>query len=301
MYTNFFGNYLLHKDIITRQQLLAAMSVYSTSHVKLGTLAIHSGYITVEQAEDISQKQMQENKYFGELAVELGYMTQEQLYSLLSHQAPDYMLMGQILVDQGALTLEKMTAYVDEYSNSYHLEANFATGSSKGIMQCFMDDMDLALDTTQKDYLSIYLLLLLHSFTRFIGDDFSPLDIYRVTDLGTDCLVEQNMDFPYFSAVNALNMEPETAAAFASRFTKEEFPEYNPGALAALQDFLHIQNGLFAVDVFSECGVEVTLQTPMENDFITAYDKATYILPLLYSFGTVQFIFSVIPKEEDAE
>lgn len=39
MYTQFFGNYLLEKDIITTEQLLDALQEQSKVHLKLGTLA----------------------------------------------------------------------------------------------------------------------------------------------------------------------------------------------------------------------------------------------------------------------
>ena len=53
MYTQFFGNYLLEKDIITTEQLLDALQEQSKVHLKLGTLAIHEGYMTAGEVDNI--------------------------------------------------------------------------------------------------------------------------------------------------------------------------------------------------------------------------------------------------------
>ena len=46
MHTQFFGNFLLNKGIITPEQLIEALKVQSSTHKKFGTLAIHSGYMS---------------------------------------------------------------------------------------------------------------------------------------------------------------------------------------------------------------------------------------------------------------
>ena len=45
MYTQFFGNYLISNGYITQEQLFSAMRRQGTKHMKLGTLAIHAGYM----------------------------------------------------------------------------------------------------------------------------------------------------------------------------------------------------------------------------------------------------------------
>ena len=45
MYTQFFGNYLLANGYVTRDQLFSAMRQEADQHMKLGTLALHAGYM----------------------------------------------------------------------------------------------------------------------------------------------------------------------------------------------------------------------------------------------------------------
>ncbi len=79
---NFFGNYLLEKDIITTEQLLDALQEQSKVHLKLGTLAIHEGYMTAGEVDNIIIMQTHQDKKFGELAIEEGYLTEEQVNAL---------------------------------------------------------------------------------------------------------------------------------------------------------------------------------------------------------------------------
>ena len=44
MYAQFFGNYLLSHGI-TKEQLMHAMQEANNEHPKLGTLAMHAGYM----------------------------------------------------------------------------------------------------------------------------------------------------------------------------------------------------------------------------------------------------------------
>ena len=53
MYTQFFGNYLLANGYVTRDQLFSAMRQEADQHMKLGTLAIHAGYMNAAQVDDV--------------------------------------------------------------------------------------------------------------------------------------------------------------------------------------------------------------------------------------------------------
>ena len=49
MYTQFFGNYLLANGYVTRDQLFSAMRQEADQHMKLGTLALHAGYMNADR------------------------------------------------------------------------------------------------------------------------------------------------------------------------------------------------------------------------------------------------------------
>ena len=70
MYTQFFGNYLLANGYVTRDQLFSAMRQEADQHMKLGTLAIHAGYMNAAQVDDVVIHQTHQDNRFGELAID---------------------------------------------------------------------------------------------------------------------------------------------------------------------------------------------------------------------------------------
>ena len=62
MYTQFFGNYLLANGYVTRDQLFSAMRQEADQHMKLGTLALHAGYMNAAQVDDVVIHQTHQDK-----------------------------------------------------------------------------------------------------------------------------------------------------------------------------------------------------------------------------------------------
>ena len=78
MYAQFFGNYLLSHGI-TKEQLMHAMQEANSEHPKLGTLAMHAGYMSASEVDRVIIMQTHEDKRFGELAIREGYLTEAQV------------------------------------------------------------------------------------------------------------------------------------------------------------------------------------------------------------------------------
>ena len=94
MYAQFFGNYLLSHGI-TKEQLMHAMQEANNEHPKLGTLAMHAGYMSASEVDRVIIMQTHEDKRFGELAIREGYLTEAQVTELLQTQNPNFLLLGQ--------------------------------------------------------------------------------------------------------------------------------------------------------------------------------------------------------------
>lgn len=90
MYSQFFGSYLLRRDAITPEQLTHAISQLSAAHIKLGTLAMHKGYMVASEVDEVCFLQTREDRRFGEIAIERGYLTEDQVRELLKTQIPDF-------------------------------------------------------------------------------------------------------------------------------------------------------------------------------------------------------------------
>lgn len=293
MYAQFFGNYLLSKHAVSTEQLVRAIEEQHTKHIKIGTLAVYAGLMDTSQIDKILIRQTHENKRFGELAIDEGYLTKEQVDELLSQQVPIYLLMGQCLVENGALTeaeLDELIASYQKENELYQLEADSMQQEN---LQTLIHDLFLISFEDIPDYLLQYLTLLFNNLIRFVGEDFTPLNPTTcqeyVSNHGSSQIINGD-----FSLTSYLDLDEEASIAFASRYAKEDFEEFDEYVQASIEDFLNLQNGLFNVNISNERNIELLLNPPvaLENTYITSSSEII-LLPIIYPFGTVTFFFKL--------
>lgn len=293
MYAQFFGNYLLSKRAVTAEQVIQAMEEQHIRHLKLGTLAIHAGYMDASQVDDVLMRQSQQNKRFGEIAMEASYLTKEQLESLLSQQIPIYLLIGQRLVENGALTDAELTEHILSYQQENELSQLEGTSLQQENLHLLIRNLFLITYSEIPDYLIKYLSLLFNNLIRFIGEDFMPLNPTLCQEHVTEHCAGQIVNGEY-SLISYLDMEEDAAIAFASRYTGEEYLNYNEYVQASIEDFLNIHNGLFNVNVSNENSIELILNPPanLENTLISSTTNILH-LPIIYPFGTIHFLIKL--------
>ncbi len=293
MHTQFFGNFLLNKGVLTPEQLIEALKIQSSTHKKFGTLAIHSGYMSASEVADVYITQTHYDKRFGELAMELGYLTAEQVDKLLTIQLPNYMLLGQILVEQKILTHLELENLITEYKSEYEIYELDLMEEQKNMVDKLLSSLYLPEDLPDTQNIISYLTLLFNNLVRFIGEDFTPLNIMTLPEVPTNFCVSQIVDGK-FSFLSALDMDHDTAIAFASRYVDEDFEEFDEYVSASMEDFLNLHNGLFSVNMSNDYTLELHLQPPEAHEnTVLSTEAPSYLLPVIYSFGTINFIFSV--------
>ena len=299
MYAQFFGSYLLSKNAVTPKQLTEAISHLSDVHIKLGTLAMHMGYMTAEEVNEVCFLQTREDKHFGQIAIERNYLFEDQLNELLNTQSPDYLLLGQNLVDMGALTNnqleELLLGYQQENELKYGTESNEIPDETMQLVNKFFEQTGRPIPKN----MLIYMNLLFNDLVRFIGFDFTPLTPVFVTSSDTNYCITQRIT-GVLPLLTAIDMEPDTAIAFAGRYAKMDFNEFNEYVKASLEDFINLHNGLFSVNMSNTYSKEAELDPPghTEEKSLKLSDDA-FIVPIIYPFGTIYFIVSSLPGEED--
>lgn len=298
MHTQFFGNFLLNKGVISPEQLIEALKVQAYAHKKFGTLAIHSGYMSASEVEDVYITQTHYDKHFGELATELGYLSEEQVDELLTTQLPDYMLLGQILVEQKIITRIDFENLIAEYQSAYEIYDLDMIDEQKDMVEKLLANFYLPEDAPYSQNILSYLTLFFNNLVRFIGEDFTPLNIIVLPEVPTNFCVSQEIEGS-FSFLSALDMESEAAITFASRYMNEELTDLDEYVHASLEDFLNLHNGLYSVNMSNDFSLELHLQPPETHEHTTlATESPSYLLPIIYSFGTINFIFSVTSVSE---
>ena len=53
MFAQFFGSYLLNHNAVSPNELTAAIAMLADTHIKLGTLAMHMGYMTAAEVDEV--------------------------------------------------------------------------------------------------------------------------------------------------------------------------------------------------------------------------------------------------------
>ena len=285
MYAQFIGNFLLSHELITTEQLLEAMERKNANHMRLGTLAIHAGYLSASEVEHIRILQTHQDKRFGEIAVEIGLLTEGQVDELLAQQIPSYLAFGQALIDMGIVDNYEWERLVADYISENEInELDFDDGAREKIEEMYFQYSEHKGANSRESYKSAFTTLLFNNLIRFIGDDFTPLRGENFPEYPTEFCVSQEITGRHHIKLY-MDMPKEASIEFASRYVGEEFTEFDEYVEASLMDFLNLHNGLFCVNESNSNNVELTLEPPMiEESPLLIFEESSAILPIISPF-----------------
>lgn len=293
MYSQLFGSYLLSKEAVTPEQLADAIAKAGDSHIKLGTLAIHKGLMVASEVDEVCFLQTREDKRFGEIAIDKGYLTEEQVRELLMSQIPDYLLLGQCLVESGALSNTSLETLMVDYQTENEMYDMDMNVESKEKITKLIERFFLVAEVPVTEYSIMYMELMFNNLVRFIGDDFTPLSPVPCSEYPVNYCVSQALHGKV-NCISRIDMTKDVAIAFASRYAKQNFDEFDEYVQASMEDFMNLHNGLFIVNVSNEFSVELTLDPPMvENTEALSLAEASFVIPIVYPFGTIHLITSL--------
>jgi CheY-specific phosphatase CheX len=291
MFTQYFGNYLLNKGLITPEQLADALDYQRSVHLKLGVLAVNAGCMTPAQVETVHNMQKKVDKKFGELSIELGYIDEEQLKALLNTQKQGHLMLGQALIDRRYFTLEQLQAALD----SYKKESGMSNRQFNVIRQDDAAELENTFrslgETLRGKTYADYVTLLIKNIIRFIDDN--PTVEIKVPDgeYSSDWYVYQEI-FGQIGMMTAIACENSVFIELASRYAGERLTSADELAQASVGEFLNLHNGIFLVNM-SNSGVELEMkpQTVIEGYKTDGLRKA-YIITCHLNRGKFDLIIS---------
>jgi hypothetical protein len=114
--TKLFGQLLLEKGYVTREQLLTGLREQRRATSTLGDLAVAIGMLSVHEVDAIRLRQRSRSQSFGQAAVNLGLLTERQVADLLDPNSAERMLLGQILVAYGYLDEDRLQVALKAHS-----------------------------------------------------------------------------------------------------------------------------------------------------------------------------------------
>lgn len=146
MAVKYFGQFLLDKRIVTREDLLRAITLQEQKNLKLGELSVAIGCITQLQGRTnlklgelatamntfvratignaLDTPFLSEMK-LGEMLNEMSILARNQLNEVVSRQKKTHLYIGQSLVQVGAISTEQLYQYLEEYKAD---QARYASG-----------------------------------------------------------------------------------------------------------------------------------------------------------------------------
>ncbi len=110
---NFFGHYLLDKNIITGDQLAEAIAFQEESNRRIGDIAQERGYLSKDQTVFIFDEQKRVDRPFGAIALEHRLLTRGQLDDLLFAQTVFSTHLGEALLMKGYITPEQFSSELE--------------------------------------------------------------------------------------------------------------------------------------------------------------------------------------------
>lgn len=110
-----FGQYLIHVDAISPEDVLAALDDQLDHVERFGRIAVKLGYLDASRLLSILDDQMVHKRKLGQAAVALGFMTQEQVNEVLATQKEQRRPLGMILVQRGLLTDAGLRKHLSDY------------------------------------------------------------------------------------------------------------------------------------------------------------------------------------------
>ncbi|MBO5279184.1 MAG: hypothetical protein J6B06_06820 [Lachnospiraceae bacterium] len=293
MLTQFFGNYLLEKQVINSDQLLEALRHKHDTAESLDALALSSGYMTAEEVEDVHNMQTIKDVEFVRLALHMGYLTISQASELEEAQHFGYLLLGRAVIELGFCTQEEMAKIIADYEFDYQLSfsncLNFDQDKIEEMIHHYYQfpDSDKVIPAEE------YAVLLIRNLIRFVGDDFrlsGKLD--KLPALPDTQEISQNFSGAITGRAAIVGYK-NFLNAFANRYACEALGADEEYISAALEDFLNLHNGLFTVNLSTNNNMEVELSAPEIYDVDLEKLSYQYILPIEFTFGTVYFCFNM--------
>lgn len=289
----YFGNYLLRNRLVDTATLRSILDMQRDTHLRLGVLAMHEGFMTAAQVEKVNDIQKQVDARFGEIAVEKGYLNEEELERLLTQQARGGAELTQILIDQQIFTAPEMEKIIAAYRQENKLSDEEAAALENGDVESLLNpyiklQCELA-GLPIEEELSAYGSLFLRNMIRFV-DRHTLLEIEN-QQIPTDKVmaVEQEIQGAV-TLQTILLMEEATYCRFAGQHAKITIDTVDELATASITEFLNLQNGLFSIWL-SENDLPVTLKPPMSLTSLPAFDGDEWIkIPIVSGVGQVMIM-----------
>ena len=248
MTVKFFGQFLLERGKILKEELLDALGFQKTVNVKLGTIALDAGYLTADQIMKIHQEQQRTDKLFGEIAIEMNFLSPEQLEELLIIQKNERISLGDALLEKGYLSLHRLEEELREYKKS-----------QEGMVEAAYS---LLKQATSHQIPEIFLDLTIKLLRRLADLDVKVIDSHDEPERVAPHIWNVCQQFKGDSCgIYILSLTDRPLLKIASGIAEETLTQIDNFTKDGVQEFVNMLVGNSAAKL-SQDGIKINLQPP---------------------------------------
>lgn len=293
MFSQFFGQFLLSRGLLTTGELLSVLEETSQARAKLGTIAVTERLLTPAQVDEIHAIQAQEDKRFGQIAIERGYLSGDSLDILLAAQKSEHHQLAQVLFDRGIMDLEELDRVMEDYRESNALSEETLESMKNGEVDTYVDiflDLHESFDAgTCRDYVALYL----KSFIRFVDRNIRFERLRKTEDYQATYLTTQVLEGST-RLITGIGGDGAAFLKMAALFAQESEDEVEDIMEDAVGEFLNLHNGLFAVNM-SDKGIELNMEPQIYlTNALLCGSQTYYVLPIVTSWGRTELVLGLL-------
>lgn len=288
MFGQFFGDYLMKCNLITKTQFDEIIGYQKSIRAKLGTIAVSEKLLTVKQAEEINNLQTKMDKRFGDIAIEHNYLTETQVEQLLNRQGYPYLQFVQALIDKNGMSLEDIHKYLLNYKE----ENNFSDSELESIKSGDIDKITPIFVTFENSLYKEHVGLALRNIIRFIDNEILIRKSYSVTEYAFGNLAIQFLRGEHNILFGFAGKE-DNLLSIANPYAKEDFTEVDEDAFDSVCEFINCINGLFASKL-SDDDINIDMLPPVSyNGQKLVSNGDIYVLPVVIKGSEIDLLFSI--------
>lgn len=249
MAVKFFGQFLVEKNLVSREALLKAIELQDEKNLKFGEMAISMGFVTNADIERAHNAQMSKDLKLGDMLVEMGVLSLEQMNEVFTRQKSTHLFIGEALVQVGALDSEKLQQHLAEFKADQALYVSDHIELPAGISNALVWEM--AADLTYK------------MITRVLDLQFRPGKCQAITSAGSNFMMAA-MDFSGdVEARYIISVSEAVQKSVAKAILREESVEGEPAEVLedTVMEFVNVVCGNIAAKA-SQMGKMANINPP---------------------------------------
>ncbi len=246
----FFGQYLLEKGVLNKDQLIDAINYQKSKILKMGEIATSQNYLSEKQVAKIHNEQKRTDMRFGDLAVQMGMLTQTQLEEIITIQKNNHIYLGEAIVTCGHMDDETLEKELDAFKNEQRAVPPIEVIINEDVP--VKEFVEVSVDLTEK-------------MMRRIGDMISKsgqlkLEKEGIKNLGVISYLEFKGDI---NARYVINISWEVGQELAKKtFKKEDLPFDEELIKDTLAEFVNVVCGNIRSKMLEQ-GKKMEFQPPV--------------------------------------